>query len=74
MRKQAELKQDLKGFLKPLGVLMGAALLLLLEPDFGAATVLMATGLGAAVPRRREAAALPRARRAGCQRHGGASQ
>ena len=46
VRKQAELKQDLKGFLKPLGVLMGAALLLLLEPDFGAATVLMATGLG----------------------------
>lgn len=46
VRKQAELKQDLKGFLKPLGVLMGAALLLLLEPDFGAATVIMATGLG----------------------------
>jgi cell division protein FtsW len=45
VRKQAELKQDLKGFLKPLGVLMGAALLLLLEPDFGAATVIMATGL-----------------------------
>jgi cell division protein FtsW len=46
VRKQAELKQDLKGFLKPLAVLMGASLLLLLEPDFGAATVLMATGLG----------------------------
>lgn len=46
MRKQAELKEELKGFLKPLGVLMGAALLLLLEPDFGAATVLVATGLG----------------------------
>jgi cell division protein FtsW len=46
VRKQAELKQELKGFLKPLGVLMGAALLLLLEPDFGAATVLMAAGLG----------------------------
>jgi cell division protein FtsW len=46
VRKQAELKQDLKGFLKPLAVLMGAALLLLLEPDFGAATVIMATGLG----------------------------
>jgi cell division protein FtsW len=45
VRRQAELKQDLKGFLKPLGVLMGAALLLLLEPDFGAATVIMATGL-----------------------------
>lgn len=46
VRKQAELKEELKGFLKPLGVLMGAALLLLLEPDFGAATVLVATGLG----------------------------
>ena len=46
VRRQAELKEDLQGFLKPLGVLMGAALLLLLEPDFGAATVLMATGLG----------------------------
>lgn len=45
VRRQSELKQDLKGFLKPLGVLMGAALLLLLEPDFGAATVLMAAGL-----------------------------
>jgi cell division protein FtsW len=46
VRRQSELKDELKGFLKPLGVLMGAAALLLLEPDFGAATVLMATGLG----------------------------
>jgi cell division protein FtsW len=46
VRRQKELKDELKGFLKPLGVLMGAAFLLLLEPDFGAATVLMATGLG----------------------------
>jgi cell division protein FtsW len=46
VRRQTELKQELKGFLKPLGVLMGAAALLLLEPDFGAATVLMTTGLG----------------------------
>lgn len=46
VRRQAELKDELKGFLKPLGILMGAAALLLLEPDFGAATVLMATGLG----------------------------
>jgi cell division protein FtsW len=45
VRRQAELKQELKGFLKPLGVLMGAAALLLVQPDFGAATVLMATGL-----------------------------
>lgn len=46
VRRQMELKEELKGFLKPLGILMGAAGLLLLEPDFGAATVLMATGLG----------------------------
>jgi cell division protein FtsW len=45
VRRQSELKEQLSGFLKPLGVLMGAAALLLLEPDFGAATVLMATGL-----------------------------
>jgi cell division protein FtsW len=45
VRRQTELKDELKGFLKPLGVLMFAALLLLLEPDFGAATVLLATGL-----------------------------
>lgn len=46
VRKQAELKEELRGFLKPLGILMAAAALLLLEPDFGAATVLVATGLG----------------------------
>ena len=46
VRRQAELKENIKGFLKPLGILIGAGGLLLLEPDFGAATVLMATGLG----------------------------
>ncbi len=46
VRRQGELKEELRGFLKPLGVLMGAAALLLMEPDFGAATVLVATGLG----------------------------
>ena len=46
VRRQQELKNELKGFVKPLGVLMAAAGLLLVEPDFGAATVLMATGLG----------------------------
>ncbi|HWK73062.1 MAG TPA: putative lipid II flippase FtsW [Povalibacter sp.] len=46
VRRQQELKDELRGFLKPLGLLMGAAALLLLEPDFGAATVLVATGLG----------------------------
>ncbi|HEY8537738.1 MAG TPA: putative lipid II flippase FtsW [Steroidobacteraceae bacterium] len=46
VRRQSELKEELKGFLKPLGILLIAALLLLLEPDFGAATVLLASGLG----------------------------
>jgi cell division protein FtsW len=46
VRKQAELKDNLRGFLRPLGILTGAAALLLLEPDFGAATVLFATGMG----------------------------
>lgn len=46
VRRQTELRDELKGFLKPLGLLLFAALLLLLEPDFGAATVLLATGLG----------------------------
>ncbi len=46
VRRQADLKDNLQAFLRPLGILMAAAGLLLLEPDFGAATVLMATGLG----------------------------
>jgi cell division protein FtsW len=45
VRRSDELCSSFKGFLKPVAVLGGAALLLLLEPDFGAATVLMATGL-----------------------------
>jgi cell division protein FtsW len=45
VRRADELRADFKGFIKPVGVLAGAAVLLLLEPDFGAATVLMATGL-----------------------------
>lgn len=46
VRYQSDLKDNLQAFLRPLGVLMAAALFLLLEPDFGATTVLMATGLG----------------------------
>jgi cell division protein FtsW len=45
VRRADELRADLRGFLKPAGVLAAAAMLLLLEPDFGAASVLMATGL-----------------------------
>ena len=45
VRRADELGADFKGFIKPVGVLGVAAVLLLAEPDFGAATVLMATGL-----------------------------
>jgi cell division protein FtsW len=45
VRRADELGSDFKAFMRPVGVLAAAALLLLLEPDFGAATVLMATGL-----------------------------
>jgi cell division protein FtsW len=45
VRRADELGADFKGFIKPVGVLAVAAVLLLAEPDFGAATVLMATGL-----------------------------
>jgi len=44
-RRQGELRTQLRGFLKPLALLGAAALLLLLEPDFGAAAVLVASGL-----------------------------
>ena len=44
VRKRAELTETLPGLAKPVGLLAVTALLLLLEPDFGAATVLFATG------------------------------
>jgi cell division protein FtsW len=44
VRKRAELEQTFAGLLKPVGLLGVAGVLLLLEPDFGAATVLFATG------------------------------
>jgi len=45
VRKRAELEKTLPGLLKPVGLLTVAAVFLLLEPDFGAATVLFSTGL-----------------------------
>jgi len=45
VRRSDELCSSFKGFIKPVAVLGAAAVLLLAEPDFGAATVLMATGL-----------------------------
>jgi cell division protein FtsW len=46
VRRQEELTQELPGFIKPLAVLFAAVGLLLLEPDYGAAAILLATGLG----------------------------
>lgn len=46
VRHHAELRESVQGFLKPLGVLAVAAFLMLLEPDMGAATVLLVTGMG----------------------------
>jgi cell division protein FtsW len=44
VRKRAELESTLPGLLKPFGLLSLSGVLLLIEPDFGAATVLFATG------------------------------
>ena len=44
VRRADEMRADFRGFMKPIGVLVAAAALLLGEPDFGAATVLLATG------------------------------
>jgi cell division protein FtsW len=44
VRHQTELRSSAHGFYKPLAVLVAAAVLLLIEPDFGAAVVLCVTG------------------------------
>jgi cell division protein FtsW len=46
VRRSEELRGTLAGLAKPLGLLVLVAALLLTEPDFGAATVLFATGFG----------------------------
>ena len=46
VRREEEMRTSVVGFLKPLGVLGFAALLLLVEPDFGSGVVLLATGIG----------------------------
>lgn len=46
VRRSEELRGTLKGLAKPLGLLVVVGALLLAEPDFGAATVLFATGFG----------------------------
>jgi cell division protein FtsW len=45
-RRRESLEAGFRGLMMPLGVLLVAAVLLLMEPDFGAMTVLMATALG----------------------------
>jgi cell division protein FtsW len=44
VRHQTDLRSTAQGFFKPLAVLFAAAVLLLFEPDFGAAVVLCVTG------------------------------
>jgi cell division protein FtsW len=46
VRRETELRETFGGLLKPLGLLAVFFVLLLAEPDFGAATVLFATGFG----------------------------
>ncbi len=46
VRREEELRTSFIGLLKPLGLLVLIGALLLAEPDFGAATVLFATGFG----------------------------
>ena len=46
VRREEELRTTAMGLVKPVGLLMFMALLLLAEPDFGAASVLFLTGFG----------------------------
>ena len=46
VRRSEELQNNMMGFIKPMLVLAFASGLLILEPDFGAAAVLLLTGLG----------------------------
>jgi cell division protein FtsW len=46
VRREEQLRTTLGGLAKPLGLLVLVGVLLLAEPDFGAATVLFATGFG----------------------------
>ena len=46
VRRQDELRNSAMGLVKPVGLLVFVALLLLAEPDFGAASVLFISGFG----------------------------
>jgi cell division protein FtsW len=46
VRRQDELREQWKGFIKPMAVLFAVTLLLMLEPDFGATVVTISTAFG----------------------------
>ena len=46
VRRGDEIRNTVRGFLKPMGVLAVVAVLLLLEPDFGATSVMLMTAMG----------------------------
>lgn len=46
VRREEEVQNSVSGFLKPMFLLAIISMLLLMEPDFGATTVIMATALG----------------------------
>ena len=46
VRRESELKSDWQGFFKPMAVLGATTLLLLVEPDFGATVIVVATAMG----------------------------
>lgn len=46
LRRDKEVRTQIRGFLKPLGILLIVAILLLREPDFGATSVILITCLG----------------------------
>jgi cell division protein FtsW len=46
VRREKELRESFGGLVRPLGMIFVFSILLLIEPDFGAATVLFVTGFG----------------------------
>jgi cell division protein FtsW len=46
VRREHEMRHQLQGFLKPMAVLFATTLLLLIEPDFGATVIVVATAFG----------------------------
>jgi cell division protein FtsW len=46
VRREHEVRREWRGFLKPMGVLFAMTLLLMVEPDFGATVIVVATAFG----------------------------